>query len=232
MAEPVAEPVVEEVIVDAVDEEVENITEETEEDLVTTIDLSPDRVDVALDEYLGREQADSQIITQSPDHPKETLIEKKEDQVQEAELAEPIVEPIIIPVHLTDESSVQDVPVIEELPVDEDEIIQHNLADETLMTPQVTHKQAAVDADTIEDIIKPIQLNMDDTTSETEPIEDIERKIENVAEQLIIDTLGQIQSLESNAKNVNEVIPSQIETDRSLNTFFRMQKQLVMQKRT
>merc|ERR1711957_82154 len=118
--------------------------------------------------------------------------------------AEMIVEDVIIPIKQTEDSSkivedLDDIPVIEELPVVEDEIIQLNLADETLMTPQVTHKHISPE-EHLEDIIEPIILNMDETV-ETTPAEDIEKKIENVAEQLIIDTLGQIQS---NAKNVIE----------------------------
>ena len=194
----------------AVEVEVEEeITEETEEDIVKTIDLTPvksaDVVDAALDEYLGREpsvdEADSTEI-----------IEAKEEKPQENAAAqdksgESVVEELITPIVAQEEEKE---PELDALPTHEvsqneperkspaalDEIISANLGDQTLMTPAKSAQPAV--AETLEDVveapIEPIHLLGDESEPAKTRVEDIERKIENVAEQLIADTLDQIKS--------------------------------------
>ena len=221
MEKPVVEPIIQEPAVESVVEEpvieelpVEAAEEvETEEDLVKTIEL--DHIDVALDDYLGRDQLD-QIepekstekvepveVSDTEDTPEPIeLIEETVEQVQQAELvSEPIIEPIdvnrveeIQPVQTdtpVEEKAelVEIIEKVEETAVEEQIISnQFNLADQTIMTPMAPKHQD----NGIEDIIEPIKLDLEE--SKPEPIEDIERKIENVAEQLIADTLGQIKS--------------------------------------
>ena len=195
-------PVVEETPVVESTEEME-----TEEDLVKTIELG-DRVDAALDDYLGRDEVD-QIEPEtepveeigSKDIEVIELIEKKEEQIQESEI---VIEPEIVPVDIqnieleTEKSDLEieksEEPESEQQIVQEDQIIPINLGDQTIMTPMAPKPDNSV-----EDIVEPIKLDLEESQVDpepvdSEPIEDIERKIENVAEQLIADTLEQIKS--------------------------------------
>lgn len=194
----------------AVEVEVEEeITEETEEDIVKTIDLTPvksaDVVDAALDEYLGREPSVDE--TESTE-----IIEAKEEKPQEnakeqADTVEDVVEELITPLVAQEEETE---PELDALPTPEpleneperkspaalDEIIAANLGDQTLMTPAKCGQAMAAEIleDVVEAPIEPIHLVADESEPAANRVEDIERKIENVAEQLIADTLDQIKS--------------------------------------